>query len=182
MYVKESLPTGINRAPSSPAGAGFFFVDEKDKSLQPRIDNQGLNDITFKNRYPLPLIPTTFELLDDAKTFTKLDLRTAFHLVRIRDGNEWKTAFNTPTGHYEYLFMLFGLTNTPAIFQNLVNDILRDMLDDFVFIYLDDILIFSPNMSALCCRGYSRTRCSSCSSRKRSVSFTNPRFLYRGLC
>ena len=73
----------------------------------------------------------------------ELDLRNAYHLVRIREGDEWKMAFNTPTGHYEYLVMPFSLTNAPAIFQALVNDVLRDMLDRFVFVYLDDILIFS---------------------------------------
>ena len=74
--------------------------------------------------------------------FSKLDLRNAYHLVRICEGDEWKTAFNTPTGHYEYLVMLFGLTNAPNIFQTLINDLLRDMLNKFVFVYLDDILIF----------------------------------------
>ena len=77
--------------------------------------------------------------------FTKLDLRNAYHLVRIREGDEWKTAFNTPTGHYEYLVKPFGLTNAPAVFQALVNDILRDMIDKYVFVYLDDILIFSKS-------------------------------------
>ncbi|KAI3364204.1 hypothetical protein L3Q82_010812 [Scortum barcoo] len=99
----------------------------------------------LKNRYPLPLISSAFELLDGATVFTKLDLRNAYHLVRIRDGDEWKTAFNTPTGHYEYLVMPFGLTNAPAVFQALVNDVLRDMLNKFVLVYLDDILIFSRN-------------------------------------
>jgi len=77
--------------------------------------------------------------------FTKLDLRNAYHLVRIREGNEWKTAFNTPTGHYEYLMMPFGLTNAPAVFQALVNDLLRDLIDKYVFVYLYDILIFSKS-------------------------------------
>lgn len=85
---------------------------------------------------------TAFELLQGAALFTKLDLRNAYHLVRIRQGDEWKTAFNTPTGHYEYLVMPFGLTNAPAVFQALINDVLRDMLNQFVFVYLDDILIF----------------------------------------
>ncbi|XP_056890695.1 retrovirus-related Pol polyprotein from transposon 297 [Takifugu flavidus] len=75
--------------------------------------------------------------------FTKLDLHNAYHLVRIQEGDEWKTAFNTPTGHYEYLVMPFGLTNAPAVFQALINDILRDMLNKSVFVYLEDILIFS---------------------------------------
>ena len=81
-----------------------------------------------------------------ASIFTKLDLRNAYHLVRIRKGDEWKTAFNTPTGHYEYQVMPFGLTNAPAVFQALINDCLRDMINHFVFVYLDDILIFSSSL------------------------------------
>lgn len=134
-----------NHPSSSPAGAGFFFVEKKDKTLSPCIDYWGLNDIMVKNRYPLPLISTAFELLEGAAIFSKLDLHNAFHLVRIREGNEWKTAFNTPTGHYKYLVMPFGCTNAPAVFQNLVNDVLRDILNVFVFVYLDDILIFFPS-------------------------------------
>ena len=84
-------------------------------------------------------------LLKDAKYFTKLDLRNAYHLVRKREGDKWKAVFNTPSGHYEYLVMPFGLTNAPAVFQALVNDVLRDMLDQFVFVYLDDILICSTD-------------------------------------
>ena len=146
-YINNSLAAGIIRPSSSPAGAGFFFVDKKDGSLRPCIDYRGLNDITAKNRYPLPLLTSAFELLQGATVYTKLDLRNAYHLVRIREGDEWKTAFNTPTGHYEYLVMPFGLTNAPAVFQALVNDVLRDMLNKFVFVYLDDILIFSRTLS-----------------------------------
>ena len=145
-YINDSLAAGIIRPSSSPAGAGFFFVGKKDKTLRPCIDYRGLNDVTIKNRYPLPLISSAFELLQGAMIFTKLDLRNAYHLVRIREGDEWKTAFNTPTGHYEYLVMPFGLTNAPAVFQALVNDILRDMIDKYVFVYLDDILIFSKSL------------------------------------
>ena len=78
-----------------------------------------------------------FELLQEASVFTKLDLRNAYHLVRIREGDEWKKAFNTTSGHYEYLVLPFGLTNAPAVFQNMVNDVLGDMLNKFVFVYLD---------------------------------------------
>ena len=88
---------------------------------------------------------TAFKLLQGATIFTKLDLRNAYHLVRIREGDEWKTAFNTPTGHWEFLVMPFSLTNAPAVFQSLVNDVLRDMINKFVFVYLDDILVFSKS-------------------------------------
>lgn len=89
------------------------------------------------------IITSAFEPLHDATIFTKLDLRNAYHLLRIREGDEWKTAFNTPLGHFEYLVMPFDLTNAPAFFQALVNDVLRDFLNRTVFVYLDDILIFS---------------------------------------
>lgn len=78
--------------------------------------------------------------------FTTLDLRNAYHLVHIRKGDEWKTAINTPSGHYEYLVMPFGLTNAPAVFQGLVNVVLWDMLNHFVFVYIDDILMFSKSL------------------------------------
>ncbi|XP_023806908.1 uncharacterized protein LOC105356774 isoform X2 [Oryzias latipes] len=142
-YIKESLAAGLIRPSSSPAGAGFFFVKKKDGGLRPCIDYRGLNEITIRNRYPLPLMSSAFELLQGASIFTKLDLRNAYHLVRIKAGDEWKTAFNTPLGHFEYQVMPFGLTNAPAVFQNLVNDVLGDMINHFVFVYLDDILIFS---------------------------------------
>uniref|UniRef100_A0A673BEJ7 Gypsy retrotransposon integrase-like protein 1 n=1 Tax=Sphaeramia orbicularis TaxID=375764 RepID=A0A673BEJ7_9TELE len=124
-------------------------IDLRPGSCPPRgrpcIDYRGLNDITIRKRYPLPLMSSAFELLHGARIFTKLDLRNTYHLVRIKDGDEWKTAFNTPSGHCEYLVMPFGLTNAPAVFQALVNDVLRYMLNKFVFVYLDDILIFSPD-------------------------------------
>ncbi|KAI7797064.1 hypothetical protein IRJ41_012065 [Triplophysa rosa] len=145
-YIRESLNSGLIRPSSSPAGAGFFFVQKKDGSLRPCIDYRGLNEITVKNKYPLPLMSSAFELLQGARVFTKLDLRNAYHLVRIREGDEWKTAFNTPSGHYEYLVLPFGLTNAPAIFQGLINDVLGDMINRFVFVYLDDILIFSQSL------------------------------------
>ncbi|KAI2649346.1 Transposon Tf2-9 polyprotein [Labeo rohita] len=146
-YLSDSLAAGTIVPSSSPAGAGFFFVAKKDGSLRPCIDYRGLNDITIKNRYPLPLMSSAFEILQGAKIFTKLDLRNAYHLVRIKEGDEWKTAFNTPLGHFEYRVLPFGLANAPSVFQALVNDVLRDMLNVFVFVYLDVILIFSPSVS-----------------------------------
>ena len=145
-YISESLAAGFIRPSSSQVAAGFFFVKKKDGGLRPCIDYRQLNNITIKNKYPLPLMSSTLEPLTQATVFTKLDLRSAYHLVRIRRGDEWKTAFKTPHGLYEYLVMPFGLTNAPAVFQALINDVLRDMLDDFVVVYLDDILIFSRTL------------------------------------
>ncbi len=145
-YISDSLASGFIRPSSSQRGRGFFFVGKKDGSLRPCIDYRGLNSITVKNTYPLPLMSSAFERLQGASIFTKLDLRNAYHLVRIREGDEWKTAFNTPRGHFEYLVMPFGLSNSPAVFQALVNDVLRDMVDQFIYVYLDDILIFSSSL------------------------------------
>ncbi len=119
-YINDALNSGFIRPSTSPAGAGFFFVGKKDGGLPPCIDYRGLNRITVKNRYPLPLMAMAFELLQGATIFTKLDLRNAYHLVRIREGDEWKTAFYTPKGHYEYQVMPFGLVNAPAVFQALI--------------------------------------------------------------
>ncbi|KAI4880911.1 hypothetical protein NFI96_029797 [Prochilodus magdalenae] len=142
-YIQEALAQGFIRPSTSPAGAGFFFVGKKDGGLRPCIDYRGLNKITVKDRYPLPLMTTAFEALQQASIFTKLDLRSAYNLVRIRQGDEWKTAFITPTGHYEYLVMPFGLMNAPAVFQRLINEVLNEALGLYAFVYLDDILIFS---------------------------------------
>ena len=110
--------------------------------MRPCIDYSPLNEITVKNRYPLPLMSSVFDQLQQAKVFTKLDLRNAYHLVRIRERDEWQTGFNTPSGQYEYLVMPFGLTNAPTVFQAMINDVLRDFLDHFVYVYIDDILIY----------------------------------------
>ncbi len=178
-YIQESIKAGLIRHSSSPAGAGFFFVRKKDGSLRPCIDYRGLNDITVKNRYPLPLMSSAFELLQGAKVFTKLDLRNAYHLVRIREGDEWKTAFNTPTGHYEYLVLPFGLTNAPAVFQGMVNSVLGDMINQFVFVYLDDISSFlHPFRYTLSTCAMSSNGCwrTSFISRRRSASFMPSQF------
>ncbi|XP_018429431.1 PREDICTED: uncharacterized protein LOC108802038 [Nanorana parkeri] len=124
----------------------MFFVRNKDQSLRPIIDYRPLNKITIKNRYPLPLIPQLIERLQDAKVFTKLDLKGAYNLVRIRPGDEWKMAFRTRYGLFEYNVMPFGLCNAPATFQAFINDVFRDLLDVYVVIYLDDILIFSDTL------------------------------------
>ncbi|XP_073465040.1 uncharacterized protein [Aquarana catesbeiana] len=147
-YIDENLEKGFIRPSTSPAGAGIFFVEKKDHSLRPCIDYRELNKITVKNRYPLPLLPELFQRLGTATIFTKLDLRGAYNLVRIRKGDEWKTAFRTRFGHFEYMVMPFGLCNAPATFQYFINDVFRDYLDLFVIVYLDDILIFSSSLES----------------------------------
>lgn len=127
-YINDSFAAGIIWSSSSPAGACFFFIERKDKSLIQFLDYRGLNNFTVKNRYPLPLIFSAFELLEGTDIFTELDLHNTHHFVRIRERGEWKTAFNRPTGNYEYLVMSFRLTNAPAVFQALVNDVLHDSL------------------------------------------------------
>jgi hypothetical protein len=144
-YIDENLAKGFILHSKSPAGAPILFVKKKDGSLRLCVDYRGLNSMTVKNRYPLPLIPQLLDQLSQAKVFTKIDLRGAYNLVRIKKGDEWKTAFRTRYGHFEYTVMPFGLTNAPAVFQHMMNDIFRDYLDQFVVIYLDDLLIFSKS-------------------------------------
>ncbi len=145
-YIKEALNQGFIHPSTSPAASSFFFVAKKDGGLRPCIDYRVLNDQTVKFAYPLPLVPAALEELRGSCIFSKLDLRSAYNLIRIRRGDEWKTAFVTPTGHYEYRVMPYGLSNSPSIFQNLMHEIFRDMIIRFVFIYIDDILIYSPTI------------------------------------
>jgi hypothetical protein len=111
------------------------------------VDYCGLNKITKKDRYPLPLISDLLDAPQKACTYTKIDLRHAYHLVRITEGEEWKTAFRTRYGSFEWLVMPFGLSNAPAAFQCFMNNIFGDLLDVCVIVYLDDILIYSDDMS-----------------------------------
>jgi len=142
-YLKDNLEKGFIRPSTSPAGYPILFVPKKDGSLRLCVDYRQLNGITIKNRYALPLISELHDRIRGAKWFTSLDLRGAYNLVRMKEGEEWKTAFRTRYGHFEYTVMPFGLTNAPTTFQALVNDVLREYLDQFTVAYLDDILIYS---------------------------------------
>ncbi|KAK3532671.1 hypothetical protein QTP86_027655 [Hemibagrus guttatus] len=146
-YIKEALDQGYIRPSTSPAASSFFFVAMKDRGLRPCIDYRALNRITVKFRYPLPLVPAALEHLRSATLFTKLDLRSAYNLIRIREGDEWKTAFITPTGHYVYLVMPYGLANAPSVFQDFIHEVLREFLHRFVLVYINDILIYSRNLA-----------------------------------
>ena len=142
-YVNKHLEKGFIRKSKSSIAHGVLFAPKKDGGLRVCIDYRKLNEITKKNRYPLPRIDELQDRLIGAKWFTAIDVRDAYYRVRMKEGEEWKTAFRTRWGLYEYLVMPFGLTNAPATFQELINDTLREYLDDFVLAYLDDVLIFS---------------------------------------
>uniref|UniRef100_A0A8C5WE85 ribonuclease H n=1 Tax=Leptobrachium leishanense TaxID=445787 RepID=A0A8C5WE85_9ANUR len=120
-YINDNLKKGFIQPSTSPAGAPIFFVGKKDGGLRPCIDYRALNSVTIKNKYPLPLITELMDRLSEATYFTKLDLRGAYNLVRIKQGDEWKTAFRSRYGHYEYLVMPYGLCNAPATFQRFLN-------------------------------------------------------------
>ncbi|KAM0789314.1 hypothetical protein ACM66B_000152 [Microbotryomycetes sp. NB124-2] len=144
-YLDDMLAKGYIRPSTSPAAAPILFVKKKDGSLRLYVDYRRLNQITIKNRYPLPLIDSLLDQLAPAKIFTKIDLRSAYNLVRVAEGHEWKTAFRTRHGLFEYLVMPFGLTNAPSVFQRVINDVLRQEIDNFCVAYLDDILIYSQD-------------------------------------
>jgi hypothetical protein len=144
-YIDEYLARGWIRRSKSPAGAPILFAKKKDGSLRLCVDYRGLNKITIKNRGPLPLIAESLNRLASARVFTKLDVRDAYHRVRIREGDEWKTAFRTRYGHFEYTVMPFGLTNAPAQFQAHMNHVLAGLVDICCIVYLDDILVFSDS-------------------------------------
>ncbi|GAB7357799.1 hypothetical protein MBLNU459_g0615t2 [Dothideomycetes sp. NU459] len=142
-YLRDAEAKGWIRRSTSPAGAPILFVPKKDGSLRLCVDYRGLNKITIKDRHPLPLISETLDRLMGSIWFTKLDLTDAYHRIRIREGDEWKTAFRTRYGHYEYLVMPFGLANAPATFQAYINRALAGLVDYVCVVYLDDILIYS---------------------------------------
>ncbi|KAL0150131.1 hypothetical protein M9458_054558 [Cirrhinus mrigala] len=131
-YIKEALQQGFIRPPTSPAALSFFFTTK-------HSTHKPLN-------LPTPFLPAALEKLRGAHVFAKLDLRSAYNLIQICKGDEWKTAFITPSGHYEYRMMPYGLSNSPSIFQNFTNEIFKDMLNRFVIVYIDDILFYSPNL------------------------------------
>jgi len=144
-YLETNEKRRWIRASTSPAGAPIYFVNKKDGGLCLCVDYWQLNEITIKDRTPLPLIGKSLNQLSSATIYTKLDIRDAYYNLRIAKGDEWKTAFRTRYGLYEYCVMPCGLTNAPASFQRWMNEILSDYLDIFCVAYLDDILVFSPD-------------------------------------
>ena len=134
---------GKIRESQSPVGYSIIFIPKKDGSLRLCVDYQDLNHIMIKNSYPLPLISELQDRLQGAQWFTTLNIPDAYNRIRIKEGDEWKTAFRTHYSHYEYLVILFRLTNAPATFQSYINNVLRKYLDNFIIVYLDDIIIYS---------------------------------------
>ncbi|XP_044714522.1 reverse transcriptase (RNA-dependent DNA polymerase) domain-containing protein [Hirsutella rhossiliensis] len=141
--LTDHLDKGWIRASSSPASAPVLFARKPSGGLRFCVDYRGLNAITKNDRYPLPLIRETLRNLATARWFTKLDVRAAFHRLRVRHGDEWKTAFRTRYGQFEWLVTPFGLTGAPATFQRYINSHLHDLLDEFCSAYMDDVIIYS---------------------------------------
>ncbi|KAL4020664.1 hypothetical protein IC575_019445 [Cucumis melo] len=143
VQLQELLDKGFIWPSVSPWGAPVLFVKKKDGSMRLCIDYRELNKVTVKNRYPLPRIDDLFDQLQEATVFSKIDLRSGYHQLRIRDSDIPKTAFLSRYGHYEFIVMSFGLTNAPAVFMDLMNRVFKDFLDSFVIVFIDDILIYS---------------------------------------
>ncbi|GJU07197.1 putative reverse transcriptase domain-containing protein [Tanacetum coccineum] len=141
--LQELSDKGFIRPSSSPWGAPVLFVKKKDGSFRMCIDYRELNKLTVKNRYPLPRIDDLFDQLQGSSVYSKIDLRSGYHQLRVRNEDIPKTAFRTRYGHYEFQVMPFGLTNAPAVFMDLMNRVCRPYLDKFVIVFIDDILIYS---------------------------------------
>ncbi|GJY79079.1 putative reverse transcriptase domain-containing protein [Tanacetum coccineum] len=143
--LQELTDKGFIRPSSSPWGAPVLFVKKKDGSFRMCIDYRELNKLTVKNRYPLPRIDDLFDQLQGSSIYSKIDLRSGYHQLRVREEDIPKTAFRTRYGHYEFQVMSFGLTNAPAVFMDLMNRVCKPYLDKFVIVFIDDILIYSKS-------------------------------------
>ncbi len=146
VQLEELLAKGYIKPNKSPYGAPILFVHKKDGTLRMCVDYRALNKATVKNWYPLPRIDDLFDRLSGAKVFSRIDLRLGYYQIQIAEGDKEKIVCRTRYGSYEFLVMPFGLTNAPATFCTLMNDIFREWLDDFVVVYIDDILIYSGSL------------------------------------
>src|SRR3954468_10792059 len=146
-FLKENLKSGRIRPSKSLMASPFFFVKKKDGKLRPVQDYQKLNKMTINNCYLLPLIQELVDKLKGAKYFTKLDIQWGYNNVQIKEGDEWKAAFRTNRSLFKPLVMFIRLTNSPAMFQNMMNNLLRDLVGKGkVIVYIDDIMIFTISL------------------------------------
>ena len=145
LQLQELLEKGVIRPSISPWGAPVLFVKKKDGTLRLCIDYRQLNKLTIKNKYPLPRIDDSFDQLKGVSIFSKIDLRSRYHQLRIKDVDVLKTTFRTRYGHYEFLVMSFGLTNSPVAFMDQMNRVLRLYVDQFIVVFIDYILVYSKD-------------------------------------
>jgi hypothetical protein len=144
-HLTELQEAGYIRPSSSPWGAPVLFVQKKNGLQRMCVDYRSLNDVTVKNKYPLPRIEDLFDQMRGARVFSKIDLRSGYHQMKIRPSDFPKTHFSTRYGLYEFTVMSFGLTNAPAYFMNLMNKVFMEYLDRFVVVFIDDIIIYSKS-------------------------------------
>jgi hypothetical protein len=142
-HIKELLEKGFIHPTSSPWGAPVIFVPKKDCTQRLCMDYRALNEVTIKNKYPLPRIDDMFDQLHGACVFSKIDLRSGYHQLKVRECDILKTALILRYGLYEYMVMSFGLTNAPAYFVYLMNKVVMEYLDKFVVVFIDNILVYS---------------------------------------
>ncbi|KAL4388726.1 hypothetical protein GQ457_09G011400 [Hibiscus cannabinus] len=145
VQLQELLDRGFIRPSVSPWGAPVLFVKKKDGTLRLCIDYRKLNKLTVKNKYPLPRIDDLFDQFRGASVFSKIDLRSGYYQLKVKDSDVFKTAFRTRYGHYEFLMMPFGLTNAPATFMDIMNRVFQPYLDQFVVVFIDEILVYSKS-------------------------------------